>query len=72
MADARQQDNWNYAAAVMALLANLNRDPKKGRAFKPGDFHPLHHRTTQPNQPPLKVDLAVLRTVFVESKGGVS
>ena len=73
MAEARQQDNWNYAASVMALLANLNRDPKKGRALRPQDFHPLHHnnRTTrQTNEPPLKVDLAVLKTVFVDNRPG--
>ena len=23
------------------MIANVNRDPKKGRAFKPSDFDPL-------------------------------
>jgi len=40
MAQARQEDHWNHTAALMALLANVNRDPKRGRAFKPADFHP--------------------------------
>ena len=26
---------------MMALIANVNRDPKKGRPAKPDDFHPL-------------------------------
>ena len=68
MADARQHDNWNYAASVMALLANLNRDPKKGRALRPQDFHPLHQPSTHRTQRPLKADLSVLKTVFVDNR----
>ena len=25
----------------MALMANLNRDPKKGKPFRPSDFNPI-------------------------------
>ena len=33
MADARQTDAWNHTAAVLAMLANTHRNPKKiGRA----------------------------------------
>jgi len=40
MAEARGRDNWAHTSAMMALIANVNRDPKKGRAFKPADFDP--------------------------------
>ena len=40
MAEARCRDEWGRASALMALLANVNRDPKKGRAFRPSDFDP--------------------------------
>ena len=30
----------------MALLANINRDPKKGRAFSPSDFNPFIEKQT--------------------------
>ena len=68
MADARQHDQWNFASAIMAMLANIYRDPKKGRAFKPLDFHPLAHaRHSRREAPPLKADIAVLKSVFVDA-----
>ena len=71
MTEAKQHDLWNYASSVMALLANLNRDPKKGRALKPADFHPrnlaaVHRRESLP----IKADLSVLKTVFVDNRPG--
>ena len=30
---------------LCALIANANRDPKKGRAFKPDDFNPYIERS---------------------------
>jgi hypothetical protein len=44
MADARNRAEWGRAASIMALIANVNRDPKKSRAFKPGDFDPFSQR----------------------------
>jgi hypothetical protein len=43
MAEGRNQQTWNVASAIMALLANCHRDPKK-RPFLPGDFHPMVDR----------------------------
>jgi hypothetical protein len=69
MAEARQFDLWNYASSVMALLANLQRDPKKGRALRPQDFHPLSHLRAAPREPtPIKADLSILKTVFVDQR----
>jgi len=39
MAEARLDDEWNHTSAVLALLANIHRDPKKRRPFRPDDFH---------------------------------
>lgn len=42
MTQARCESEWNHTASLMALLANINRDPKKQSSpFKPEDFHPL-------------------------------
>lgn len=41
MADGRAKFMWGIASSQMALLANLNRDPKKGKPFKPSDFNPF-------------------------------
>ena len=70
MAQARQEDNWNHTAALMALLANVNRDPKRGRAFKPADFHtvlPAQRGRVGPPAP-LKGDIGMLKTVFVDQR----
>lgn len=40
MAEGHHRDVWQHTASIMALIANVNRDPKKGRPFKPSDFNP--------------------------------
>jgi hypothetical protein len=65
MADGHQTDAWNHTAALLAMLANTHRDPKKTRAFKPSDFHP-ETRREKPKDAPPKVDISVLKTVFVD------
>jgi hypothetical protein len=64
MSQARSQEQWNHTAALLAMLANVNRDPKKGRAFRPADFHPLQARAPQK---PLKANLTLLKAVFVRA-----
>jgi len=44
MAEGRNENLWQLASAVMALLANCHRDSKK-RAFTPDDFNPMVSRT---------------------------
>ena len=66
MAESRQQDAWNHTAVLLAMLANVNRDPKKSRAYKPADFHPIQV-TKRPAGPPLKGDIGMLKTVFVDN-----
>jgi hypothetical protein len=38
----------------MALTANVNRDPKKGRPFKPSDFDP-HNNDENPREDVIEV-----------------
>jgi hypothetical protein len=40
MAEARGREAWAHTSAILALIANVNRDPKKTKAFKPSDFDP--------------------------------
>ncbi len=39
MATGRQRSDWNHTAAVLCIIANVNRSPKKS-AYKPDDFNP--------------------------------
>lgn len=32
---------------MLALIANVNRDPKKTKPFKPSDFHPHFRREAE-------------------------
>jgi len=69
MTQAKQEDNWNHTAALLAMQANANRDPKKGRSFKPADFHPIPaartKRTKSSPLPPPKGDITMLK-IFVK------
>ena len=63
MLDGRQRHDWSIAASVMSVMANLHRDPKRSRRLNPSDFDPFMTR-----QRPVKVDVSVLKDVFIDGK----
>ncbi len=63
MAEAKSHDNWNHTSAVLALLININRDPKKKRAVSPKDINP-HERKVKTIL--RGKGLRVLKDVFVD------
>jgi hypothetical protein len=63
MAEARGCDEWNRTSALMALIASVNRDPKKSRAARPSDFNPFAQSNI-----PVKVGVKVLKDVFIDGK----
>jgi hypothetical protein len=65
MGEARSQQAWAHTSSVLALLANLHRDPKKSRAYKPGDFNPHVRRKPVTIQ---KVGISVLKQVFISNR----
>jgi len=67
MAEAKGQDHWNHTSALMALVANVHRDPKKSKVLKPADFHPHIKGQTKRDKPP-KADITLLKTVFVDRR----
>jgi hypothetical protein len=69
MAEARGRDNWAHTSAVLALVANVNRDPKKTRAYKPSDFDPYSAREKRDEAIEVR-DLAVLKDAFTRPKEG--
>jgi hypothetical protein len=66
MAEGKVSESWNHTSQLLALIANVNRDPKKTRAFKPADFHPfMKKRGWKLNAK----DIGILKNVFVREKG---
>jgi len=63
MAEARQRHDWSIASSAMALFANVYRDPKKRRAFKPSDFDPFVRKADSGH--PIPADVRVLKDVFI-------
>ena len=63
MAEARAKDEWARTSALMALLANCHRDPKKTRALRPSDFNPFAKRPA-----PIPIDMDSLKAVFLEGR----
>ncbi|HPD17392.1 MAG TPA: hypothetical protein PLE19_20840 [Planctomycetota bacterium] len=69
MAEARGRDNWAHTSAILALVANVNRDPKKTRAYKPSDFDPYTAKDRRDEAIEV-TDMAVLKDVFTRPKEG--
>jgi len=68
MAEARSREAWNHTSAVLALLANIHRHPKKSKAFKPSDFNPYEMK--RGSGVPLRADnIGLLKQVFVKGSG---
>ena len=66
MAEARGRDNWAHTSALLALTANVYRDPKKTPAFKPADFDPY---TATDRREAIEVkDMGVLKDAFTRGR----
>lgn len=62
MAEAHLDERWSHTASLLALIANVNRDPKKTGPFKASDFHPGKRK-----QPVTETaDISVLKDVFIK------
>ncbi len=67
MAEARGRDNWQHTSALLALLANIHRDPKRSGPFKPDDFNPYAQRKGAAKVD-RKTGFAALRELFVKER----
>jgi len=69
MAEARGRAAWAHTSSIMALVANVNRDPKKTRAFRPSDFNPYAERS--PRGTPLTAgNIGLLRSLVPKKEAG--
>jgi len=64
MAEARGREAWAHTSAILALIANVNRDPKKTRPFKPSDFDPYSAKDRRDAAIEVK-DMDVLKHAFL-------
>ena len=48
MAESRGRFAWGIASSVMALMVNLQRDPRKGQPVRPSDFNPFAPKSPKP------------------------
>ena len=66
MADARGESQWVQTSAVLAMLANANRDPKKKpRPYQPNDFNPFARRAAK-QRPLPPAPVSILKEIFVK------
>lgn len=62
MCEAHLDESWSHTSSLLALIANVNRDPKKTGPFKASDFHPGKRK-----QPVTETaDISVLKDVFIK------
>jgi hypothetical protein len=65
MAEGRGRAEWGRTASIMALMANVNRDPRKRRRpFEPDYFIPAGFRRAAKKAAAVKAPLSVLRDIF--------
>lgn len=70
MAEGRERSEWGRASCLLALIANVNRDPKKTKAFKPADFDPYAARSAR--REGATTDISLLKEAFTGRKGNIS
>ncbi|TVQ57549.1 MAG: hypothetical protein EA377_00820 [Phycisphaerales bacterium] len=66
MGEARLDERWSHTASILALIANVNRDPKKTGPFKPADFMPRTGK--KPDPATQRADISVLKSVFIKQQ----
>lgn len=65
MAEGKDKAEWRRTSCILALIANVNRDPGKHSAFDPSDFNPHEQK---PKAMLEGKDLRILKDVFVKPR----
>ena len=69
MTEAKDRAAWNRTFAVVAQLANVNRDPKKTKAIDIMRFFPWSLPAPKAAPPPDKAEREALRKTYPGKKG---
>ena len=67
MVEGKGKFEWNQTASLMALMVNLNRDPRKGKAASPNDFNPFAPKEKVPVLRGKEM-LSALKAAFIKPK----
>jgi len=68
MAEGHGRDEWARTSALLAMVANAHRDPKKGRALRPSDFDPFDREADEVIEINRR-NMATLKQAFAGRKG---
>ena len=61
------ESDWDHTSALLTLVANGRRDPKKRRPFRIEDFHPF--RRKRPAGTPITAkNIGLLKKFFIDPK----
>lgn len=68
MAEGHGRDEWSRMSVLCALIGNVHRDPKKGRALTVADFDPF---SQEPNEvvEVNRENIGTLKEAFLHGKG---
>lgn len=69
MAEGLGRERWAHTSLLCALVANANRDPKRGRPFKPSDFDPYARQDRRERTDVDRESLARLKEALTGRKG---
>lgn len=67
MVEGKGKFEWNRTASLMALMVNLNRDQRKGKAASPNDFNPFAPKEKVPVLRGKEM-LSALKAAFIKPK----
>jgi len=57
---------WSHTSTVLAMIANVNRDPHKHGPYKAEDFHPYRQHTQHTGTPLTAENLGLLKKTFIK------
>ena len=62
--EIKEEIDWARTAQLCALLANINRDPKRTQAMSAKDFNPVLQAKQRQKQEKIKVPITVLKRLL--------
>lgn len=68
MGEARCRENWTHTSEIVAMMINVNRDPRKSPPVLAAELNP--YRIQRPTRMGRKAGFEMLKAVFVDGKPG--